>query len=117
MAAPRLQGWLKDRSDFVEWRARDLAPYLDRWIDEACDPEFLLPKPLLMTARNWLREYPDVLAGPASDYIEASERRWVEEQRLLEEARQIRERKEESERKRHLRDVDLGGRLAEQAER
>jgi hypothetical protein len=32
-AWPRLRSWLEERSQFVQWRAQDLAPSLERWLD------------------------------------------------------------------------------------
>jgi WD40 repeat protein len=74
-AWPRLQNWLKERSKFVQWRAQDLAPNLERWLDNNNNPEFLLPRSLLDPALRWLNDYPDGLAGPPADYIRAAKRR------------------------------------------
>ena len=63
-AWPRLRSWLKERSQFVQWRAQDLAPNLERWLDSNKNPEFLLPRSLLEPALQWLHDYPDELAGP-----------------------------------------------------
>ena len=82
-AWPRLQKWLKDRSDFVQWRAQDLAPYLERWLDGNKRREFLLPPSLLGPALRWLDRYPDELAGPPAAYIQASKRRRIRRRRLL----------------------------------
>jgi hypothetical protein len=73
-AWPRLQNWLKERSQFVQWRAQDLAPNLERWLDSKKNPEFLLPRSLLDPALQWLRDYPDELTGPPADYIQGSKR-------------------------------------------
>jgi WD40 repeat protein len=73
-AWPRLRDWLDKRADFVQWRARDLAPNLEHWLGSKENPEFLLPRPLLDPALRWLRDYPDELAGPPAEYIRAS--RW-----------------------------------------
>ena len=73
-AWPRLRNWLKARSQFVQWRAQDLAPSLERWLDGNKNPEFLLPRSLLEPALQWLRDYPDELAGPPTGYIYASNR-------------------------------------------
>ena len=64
-AWPRLRSWLKERSQFVQWRAQDLAPNLERWLDSNKSHEFLLPRSLLDPALRWLNDYPDELAGPA----------------------------------------------------
>ena len=74
-AWPRLRNWLEEHSTFVQWRARDLVPNLERWLDSEENPEFLLPRPLLDPALRWLSKYPDELAGPPTDYIQASKRR------------------------------------------
>ena len=74
-AWPRLRSWLKERSKFVQWRAQDLAPNLERWLDSNKNPEFLLPPSLLDPALRQLNDYPDQLAGPPADYIRASKRR------------------------------------------
>ncbi len=74
-AWPRLQGWLKERSKFVQWRAQDLAPNLDRWLASKENPGFLLPRSLLDPALHWLNDDPDELTGPPADYIRASKRR------------------------------------------
>jgi WD40 repeat protein len=82
-AWPRLQSWLKERSQFVQWRALDLAPNLERWLDSNKNPEFLLPRPLLDPALGWLNHYPDELAGPPAGYIQASKRRRARRRGLL----------------------------------
>ena len=64
-AWPRLQSWLEKRSQFVQWRAQDLAPNLERWLDSNKNPEFLLPRSLLDPALRWLNELPG-RAGRAS---------------------------------------------------
>jgi WD40 repeat protein len=74
-AWPRLRHWLDKRADFVQWRARDLAPSLEHWLGSKESPGFLLPRPLLDPALRWLRDYPDELAGPPAGYIRASRRR------------------------------------------
>ena len=74
-AWPRLRSWLKERSQFVQWRAQDLSPNLERWLDGNKGHDFLLPPSLLDPALRWLNSYPDELAGPAADYIHASKRR------------------------------------------
>ena len=76
-AWPRLRSWLKERSQFVQWRAQDLAPNLERWLDGNKSHEFLLPRSLLEPALRWLHDYRNELAGPAADYIEASKRRRI----------------------------------------
>lgn len=58
----------------MQWRAQDLAPSLERWLDGNKNPEFLLPRSLLEPALQWLRDYPDELAGPPTGYIYASNR-------------------------------------------
>ena len=82
-AWPRLQNWLKERSQFVQWRAQDLAPNLERWLDSNKNREFLLPRSLLDPALQWLHDYPDELAGPPADYIQASKRRRTRRRGLL----------------------------------
>ena len=82
-AWPRLRSWLKERSQFVQWRAQDLAPNLERWLDSNKNPEFLLPRSLLDPALRWLHDYPGELAGPPEDYILASKRRRTRRRRLL----------------------------------
>jgi WD40 repeat protein len=82
-AWPRLRGWLEKRSQFVQWRAQDLAPNLERWLDSNKNPEFLLPRSLLDPALRWLNDYPDELAGPPADYVQASKRHRVRRRRLL----------------------------------
>ncbi|HTP14366.1 MAG TPA: hypothetical protein VMK13_00850, partial [Streptosporangiaceae bacterium] len=82
-AWPRLRSWLKERSQFVQWRAQDLAPNLERWLDSKKNPEFLLPRSLLDPALQWLNDYPDELAGPPADYIQASKRRRTRRRGLL----------------------------------
>ena len=82
-AWPRLRSWLKERSQFVQWRAQDLAPNLERWLDSNKNPEFLLPRPLLDPALRWLDDYRDELAGPPADYIQASKRRRTRRRRLI----------------------------------
>ena len=82
-AWPRLRNWLKERSKFVQWRAQDLAPNLERWLDSNKNPEFLLPRSLLDPALRWLDDYPDGLAGPPADYIQASKRRRTRRRGLL----------------------------------
>ena len=82
-AWPRLQNWLKERSQFVQWRAQDLAPNLERWLDSNKNPEFLLPRSLLDPALQWLNDYPDELAGPPADYIQAGKRRRTRRRGLL----------------------------------
>ncbi len=82
-AWPRLRGWLEKRSQFVQWRAQDLAPNLERWLDSNKSHEFLLPPSLLDPALRWLNNYPDELAGPAADYIQASKRRRTRRGSLL----------------------------------
>ena len=64
-----------ERSQFVQWRAQDLAPNLERWLDSNKKPDFLLPRSLLDPALRWLNDYPDELAGPPAGYIQASKRR------------------------------------------
>jgi WD40 repeat protein len=71
-AWPRLQNWLKERSPFVQWRAQDLAPNLERWLDSNKNPEFLLPRSLLDPALRWLHDYPEELAGPPAEFLRAS---------------------------------------------
>jgi WD40 repeat protein len=71
-AWPRLRKWLRERSQFVQWRAQDLAPYLERWLDSNKNPEFLLPRSLLDPALRWLHDYPDELAGPPAEFLRAS---------------------------------------------
>ena len=82
-AWPRLQSWLRERSKFVQWRAQDLAPNLERWLDSNKNPEFLLPRSLLDPALQWLNDYPDELAGPPAGYIQASKRRRTRRRSLL----------------------------------
>ena len=82
-AWPRLRDWLKERSQFVQWRAQDLAPNLERWLDRNKNHEFLLPRSLLDPALRWLHDYPDELAGPPADYIHASKRRRTRRRGLL----------------------------------
>ena len=82
-AWPRLQSWLKERSQFVQWRAQDLAPNLERWLDSNKNPEFLLPRSLLDPALRWLNDYPDELAGPPAGYIQASKRRRTRRRSLI----------------------------------
>jgi hypothetical protein len=82
-AWPRLQGWLKERRKFVQWRAQDLAPNLERWLDSSKNPEFLLPRSQRDPAVKWLNDYPDELAGPPADYIQASKRRLTRRRALL----------------------------------
>jgi WD40 repeat protein len=82
-AWPRLQGWLKERSKFVQWRAQDLAPNLERWLDSDKNPEFLLPRSLLDPALRWLTDYPDELTGPPARYIQASKRRRTRRRSLV----------------------------------
>jgi hypothetical protein len=73
-AWPRLRGWLENHAEFVQWRARDLSPHLERWLDNRERSEFLLPRSLLGPALRWLKDYPDGLAGPPAGYIQASKR-------------------------------------------
>ena len=47
------------------------------------NPEFLLPRSLLDPALRWLSDYPDELAGPPADYIQASKRRRTRRRGLL----------------------------------
>ena len=82
-AWPRLRSWLKERSQFVQWRAQDLAPNLERWLDGNKGHEFLLPRSLLDPALRWLHDYPDELAGPAAAYIQASKRRRTRRRSLI----------------------------------
>ena len=82
-AWPRLRNWLKERSKFVQWRAQDLAPNLERWLDSNKNREFLLPRSLLDPALQWLNDYPDELAGPPAGYIQASKRRRTRRRGLL----------------------------------
>src|SRR5271166_3484594 len=82
-AWPRLQSWLDKRSKFVQWRAQDLAPNLERWLDSNKNPEFLLPRSLLDPALRWLNGYPDELAGPPARYIQASKRHRTRRRRLI----------------------------------
>jgi WD40 repeat protein len=82
-AWPRLRNWLGERSQFVQWRAQDLAPNLERWLDSNKNPEFLLPRSLLEPALRWFRDYPDELAGPPAGYIQASRRRSTRRRGLL----------------------------------
>ena len=82
-AWPRLQNWLKERSKFVQWRAQDLAPNLERWLDSNKNREFLLPRSLLDPALQWLNDYPDELAGPPAGYIQASKRRRTRRRSLI----------------------------------
>ena len=82
-AWPRLRSWLKERSQFVQWRAQDLAPNLERWLDSNKGHEFLLPRSLLDPALRWLHDYPDELAGPAAGYIQASKRRRTRRRSLI----------------------------------
>ena len=82
-AWPRLRSWLKERSQFVQWRAQDLAPNLERWLDGNKGHEFLLPRSLLDPALRWLHDYPDELAGPAAGYIQASKRRRTRRRSLI----------------------------------
>ena len=82
-AWPRLQSWLEERSKFVQWRAQDLAPNLERWLDSNKNPEFLLPRSLLDPALQWLHDFPDELAGPPASYIQASKRRRTRRRGLL----------------------------------
>jgi WD40 repeat protein len=82
-AWPRLQNWLKERSKFVQWRAQDLAPNLERWLDSNKNPEFLLVPSLLDPALQWLNDYPDELTGPPADYLQASKRRRTLRRSLL----------------------------------
>jgi hypothetical protein len=82
-AWPRLQSWLRERSQFVQWRAQELAPNLERWLDSNKNPEFLLPRSLLDLALRWLSEHPDELTGPPADYIQASKRRRTRRRGLL----------------------------------
>src|SRR5208337_639391 len=82
-AWPRLRSWLEERSQFVQWRAQDLAPNLERWLDGDKNPEFLLPRSLLEPALRWLRDYPEELAGPPASYIQASKRHRVRRRRLI----------------------------------
>jgi WD40 repeat protein len=82
-AWPRLREWLKKRSTFVQWRALDLAPNLERWLDSNKNREFLLPRSLLYPALRWLSDYPAGLAGPAAEYIQASKRRRSRRRGLL----------------------------------
>jgi WD40 repeat protein len=80
-AWPRLQSWLEGRGTYVQWRAEDLAPNLERWLNSKKNPgskgnpEFLLPPSLLDPALRWLDGYPDELAGPPATYIQASKQR------------------------------------------
>ena len=82
-AWPRLQGWLNERSQFVQWRAQDLAPNLERWLDSNKNPEFLLLPSLIEPALQWLGDYPDELAGPPADYIQDSRRHRARRRNLL----------------------------------
>ena len=82
-AWPRLRSWLEKRSQFVQWRAQDLAPNLERWLDSNKSHEFLLPPSLLDPALRWLNSYPDELAGPAAEYIQASRRRRARRRSLI----------------------------------
>ncbi len=82
-AWPRLRNWLAEHSQFVQWRAQDLAPNLERWFDSDKNPEFLLPRSLLEPALRWLRDYPDKLTGPQARYIQASKRRRTRRRGLL----------------------------------
>jgi WD40 repeat protein len=82
-AWPRLRRWLAERSQYVQWRAQDLAPNLERWLDSKKDPEFLLPRSLLESALRWLNDYPSELEGPPRDYIKASKRRRTRRRGLL----------------------------------
>jgi hypothetical protein len=82
-AWPRLRSWLKERSEFVQWRAQDLAPNLERWLDSNKSREFLLPRSLLDPALQRLHNYPDELAGPPADYIQASKRHRTRRRGLL----------------------------------
>jgi WD40 repeat protein len=82
-AWPRLRNWLKERSKFVQWRAQDLAPNLERWLDSNKDREFLLPRSLLDPALRWLHDNPDELAGPPAGYIQASKRRRTRRRSLI----------------------------------
>ena len=67
----------------MQWRAQDLAPNLERWLDGNKGPEFLLPRSLLDPALRWLNDYPDELAGPAAGYIQASKRRRTRRRSLI----------------------------------
>ena len=67
----------------MQWRAQDLAPNLERWLDGNKGHEFLLPRSLLDPALRWLHDYPDELAGPAAGYIQASKRRRTRRRSLL----------------------------------
>ena len=81
MAPPaRLAG---ETQPVLQWRAQDLAPNLERWLDSNKSHEFLLPPSLLDPALRWLNNYPDELAGPAADYIQASKRRRTRRGRVL----------------------------------
>ena len=67
----------------MQWRAQDLAPNLERWLDGNKGHEFLLPRSLLDPALRWLHDYPDELAGPAAGYIQASKRRRTRRRSLI----------------------------------
>ncbi len=71
-AWPRLQRWLEDYRPFIRWYNNDLAPFLHRWLDKEQQPDFLLPKAMLVQAQHWLDRYPDELSGPPAAYICAS---------------------------------------------
>jgi WD40 repeat protein len=85
---PRLRSWLEGRGKFVQWRAQDLAPNLERWLNSRKspgskgNPEFLLPPSLLTPALGWLDSYPNELAGPPATYVQASKRRRTRRDRI-----------------------------------
>lgn len=72
---PRLQRWVKDRRPYLNWYAQTFTPYLQRWESEKNarkKKKLLLPEVMVPEAHQWQRQYSSLLAGPPSEYIEAS---------------------------------------------
>jgi hypothetical protein len=66
----------------AQWRAQGLAPSLECWLDSNEIPGSCYHG-LLDPALLWLHDYPDELAGPPADYIQASKRRRTRRRGLL----------------------------------
>jgi WD40 repeat protein len=92
-AWPRLARLAEKHADFVRWYDADLAPFFRRWQEGGSSSDQFLRGDALKTAEEWLRTAPELLAAPATDFIERSiSEREKEEERRRREAERERER-------------------------
>ncbi|MFI8831752.1 trypsin-like peptidase domain-containing protein [Streptomyces afghaniensis] len=79
-AWPMLANLVSNHKKFAAWYGRDFAPAFQLWANHDRREEFLLPKPITEAARKWCEELPDLMAGPARAYVQASVERIEREQ-------------------------------------